>query len=548
MPPRVRPPTTAFTPRPSVCLLARISLCALVLGIAGCERSATTTQLPPAKTPTVAPPWQLPPPQDPGQPARTTEPASVAAPVEPPTADRADDRESGRAAAGVNARNPLIKGLGQLAGSVPLDEEHQNELLDNLEQADDILTEIKSENARAIAELNRQVQLKSDSHPHIVLVLCNQLSREQLSVYGNAARRDSNADDPRETPGVAPFVDQLGRTGVVFEHFYAGAATPEDSFWTLMTGRDTSQAKSSLPTTMTVAEMLWKAGYQTAFVGHWPIDEQGRQRGFDQWFGVGRDEDPHFPEYVLSDATRVRLPKNSEGKREVFADDLFTDEAVSVLKRRDRSRPLFLVVSYTSPGAADSLGVADIGRELASKLDRDLAEIDSTLREQRMADSTALIVTSCVAPTRGQKPLRGSLGQLYEGGLRVPCVLRWPQRATKGAVVDEPFAIWDLYHTFAQFAEAIRVPRGLNGAGAMRYFVPSRHGAPQPMRRMLYWEQTTAAGQAQAVRIGDWKAVRPAGKSSRESVELYNLIDDPQESENVAQDFPRILEGFLKGS
>ena len=525
------------------CRLGAVLCLGSLITLAGCDQSPTA-QLPPAKTPTVAPPWQLPPPQDPrgAQPNAASKSApnknapNNTAPNSPtpvPTST-SDDQEADAEPRTVNARNPLIKGVGQLANSVPLDEEHQNELLDSLEEADDILTDIKAENARAISELNRQVQLKSDSHPHIILILCNQLSRDHLSVYGGDSK--------------APYVDELARSGVVFEHFYAGAVTAEQSFWTLMTGRDTSQYKRELPAPMTMAEMLWKAGYQTAFVGHWPLQGQGRQRGFDEWFGVTNAEDPHFPEYVLSGNTRVNLPKNAGGKQAVFADDLFTEEAVSILKRRDRARPLFLVVSYTSPGAASSLGVGDIGDELTSKLDRDLAEIDLALKQLAMSQSTALIVTSAAASSHGQASFKGQLGQLYEGGLRVPLVLRWPQRAPAGTVVEEPFGMWDLYSTFAQFSEAIRVPQGLNGAGAMRYFVPSRHGAPKPMRRVLYWERSNADGRAQAVRIGDWKAVRPAGKTSREFVELYNLIDDPQESKNVANEFPRILDGFLKGS
>ena len=121
---------------------------ALLLGT-GCKPSQTT-QLPPAKAPTLAPPWQLAPPQDPGSSqatpgARVDPDANSTDPIASDVDPLADDQDSRRS---VRAKNPLIKGLGQLAANAPIDDENHDQLLDSLESADEILTEIKSENQR----------------------------------------------------------------------------------------------------------------------------------------------------------------------------------------------------------------------------------------------------------------------------------------------------------------------------------------------------------------------------------------------------------------
>ena len=512
----------------------------------GCNRPTQTTAgppaLPPAQSPTVAPPWQpsLPQPDDPGQlpPAGDVPAGHPGNPSEPAaTGDSRpldDDQKSSRRP----SRTRLIQGLSDLAESVPIEEEQKNELLDSLSEADEIFAEIKDENRRAIADLNRQVQLKSEHHPHIVLILANQLSAAYLESY---------ATQTIESP-TTPTIDRIAVEGAVFRQFYAGGSDLESSFWTILTGRDTSQAKSGLPLpSQILAEMMWKAGYQTAFVGHWASEPKALARGFDDWFSAAPSQDPHFPEYILSGASRIRVPKNAAGAKQQFADELYTEEALSVLRRRDRRRPLFLVVSYNSPAAASALGVGDIQRELTTKLDRDIERIDDELTKLDMNKGTALIITSHTAPASGHLAMKGALGDLYEGGLRVPMIIRWPMRIRPEQSIEEPFGTWDLLPTFAAMSGAIRVPSRLDGSNALPYLIENRRRKkPGPMRRMLYWEQTTAEGKAQAVRMGDWKVVRQAGHTRREDVELYNLIDDPREASNVADHHPRILEAFLR--
>ena len=204
-----------------------------------------------------------------------------------------------------------------------------------------------------------------------------------------------------------------------------------------------------------------------------------------------------------------------------------------------------LVISYTSPGAASELGVGDIESQLVERLDCDIARIDQELTSQDMRRSTALIITSSIAPLSGQRSFKGNPGQLYEGGLRVPLLIRWPDRVAAGLELAEPFGMWDLMPTLAAMSGAQRRPAGLDGVNML----PFLGGRPQrPLRRILYWESRGEAGLAQAVRMGDWKAIRRAGHVDREDVELYNLADDPRESTDVSKQFPKILAAFLKKS
>ena len=125
--------------------------------------------------------------------------------------------------------------------------------------------------------------------------------------------------------------------------------------------------------------------------------------------------------------------------------------------------------------------------------------------------------------------LRGKKGQLYEGGIRVPMIVRWPGRVPPGATSDLPWVFYDFLPTAAELAGA-RPPQKIDGISVL----PTLLGKKQKGRRFLYWEHPRA-GLSQAVRLGDWKGVRigPAGP-----IELYDLKRDPGEKSNVAAGHP----------
>jgi arylsulfatase A-like enzyme len=134
--------------------------------------------------------------------------------------------------------------------------------------------------------------------------------------------------------------------------------------------------------------------------------------------------------------------------------------------------------------------------------------------------------------------LRGKKGQVYEGGLRVPLIARWPGHVPAGAVVETPWYFADILPTFAELAAA-EVPKHIDGVSV----VPTLLGKDQDLsQRFLYWEQTTN-GLVQAARQGDWKAVQPGRNAA---LELYNLKTDPTESRNVAGEQPELVRTFAE--
>jgi arylsulfatase A-like enzyme len=175
---------------------------------------------------------------------------------------------------------------------------------------------------------------------------------------------------------------------------------------------------------------------------------------------------------------------------------------------------------------------------MVTRLDRDIGKVMDRLKQSKVDTNTVVIFTSDNGPWRagGSDPafcnaaggLRGQRGELYEGGLRVPLIVWWPGQVAASNVVDAPCAMWDILPTICE----------LTGTGAAnnldgRSLVPALKGKAFSPAEYLYWELHND-GFTQALRQGDWKAVRPHGKP----MELYNLKLDPQEKKNVAAQHP----------
>ena len=137
--------------------------------------------------------------------------------------------------------------------------------------------------------------------------------------------------------------------------------------------------------------------------------------------------------------------------------------------------------------------------------------------------------------------LRGHKGTLYEGGIRVPLIVRWPKKLQAGQVISTPYAVWDLLPTLADIAGAVRRPRRLDGIS----MVPALLSQADEKQRLLYWEDRSP-DLAQAVRRGKWKVVRQAGRMAKEDVELYDLAADPGETTNLATEFPEVVAEFIR--
>ncbi|MBI3948112.1 MAG: arylsulfatase [Armatimonadetes bacterium] len=393
--------------------------------------------------------------------------------------------------------------------------------------------------------------------PNILLILADDLGCGDLGCYGQDRIR-------------TPYLDQVAAEGIRFTQAYAGSPADAPSRSALMTGRHTGHAfirgdapLALRPQDLTVAEVLKRQGYATGAFGRWSLGGPGttgvpNRQGFGEWFGdLGESRTlSHYPDHLWRNEEKCPLPGNEGGKKEQYAHDLFTGEALDFI-RRHRGHPFFLYLAGTLPRATGN-GLEVPGdapytdqpwpqpernkAAMITRLDADVGRILALLKELGIDEDTLLIFTSDNGPHaeggsdpaffRSSGPLRGIKGDLYEGGIRVPLLLRWPGTVRPRRVSDRPSALWDFLATAAEIAGA-RQPEATDGISLL----PTLLSRPQPAHPYLYWE-SHERGFQQAVRLGDWKAVR---RGADAPVELYDLSHDLGERENVAAKHPDVV-------
>ena len=263
------------------------------------------------------------------------------------------------------------------------------------------------------------------------------------------------------------------------------------------------------------------------------------------------------------------LPGNTGGKRTQYSADIIAGKSFDFV-RRNQGKPFFLYATYTLPhGKYEVPDTAPYTNEswpetekiYAAMITRADGYIGTLLK--LLDQNTIVFFTSDNGGPSGEAhsseffksngPLRGQKGQLYEGGLRVPMLVRWPGKTQPGSRSDVPWTFCDFLPTAAEIAGA-KIPAGLDGVSMVPVFTGKRKTmAP----RLLYWEQYQFDRKANDLRKntmthggrwGEWKAVRskPAG-----SLELYNLKADIGEKNDVAADHPDLvakLDGLLKAA
>jgi len=403
--------------------------------------------------------------------------------------------------------------------------------------------------------------------PNIIFIMADDLGVHDLGVYGQKLIKTPN-------------IDKLASQGTRFTQTYAGASVCAPSRSVLMTGQHTghtrvrgnhsrvggvtgeSGEKGRVPLRdedVTVAEVLKQAGYATGITGKWGLGEghtsgTPNRQGFDQWLGFlnqNRAHD-HYADAIWLNEELFDLPGNRNGGEQQYTHDLFTGFALNFIRSHQRG-PFFLYLAYTVPHAdheAPTLAPyenEDWPREakayaaMITRMDDHVGQLLTLLDELKLADNTIVFFASDnggPAPFGEQFQTNGSLrakkGQVYEGGLRVPLIARWPDHVPAGVLSDVPWYFADILPTFAELAGA-QPPENIDGISV----VPTLVGQEQDLsQRFLYWEQTTN-GLVQAVRWRNWKAVRPGGDAS---IELYDLKVDPTESRNVAESHPDVIQ------
>jgi arylsulfatase A-like enzyme len=408
--------------------------------------------------------------------------------------------------------------------------------------------------------------------PNIVFILADDLGYGDLGCYG-------------QTQVQTPNLDRMAAEGMRFTDAYSGSTVCAPSRCALMTGLHTGHCRVRgnalvplLPEDVTVAETLKPAGYATGLVGKWGLGEPEttgvpNRKGFDEFFGYLNQQHAHnsYPDYLWRNETKEPLEGNVVNEKRYctrctqFSNDLFTREALSFLDRHQRE-PFFLYLAYTIPHANNEMGSATgNGMEVPSdepytdrpwpqpqknhaamitRLDRDVGAVLQRIKDLGLDDDTIVFFSSDNGPHKegGAKPeffqssgsLRGIKRDLYDGGIRVPMLARWPGRIAAGSTSNLPWAFWDFLPTAAELAGA-PIPPGLDGLSV----TPALLGKlqDQPQREYLYWE-FHEGGFKQAVRLGNWKVVRPGTEAP---IEVYEVTTDLNEQHNVADQHPDLV-------
>ena len=397
--------------------------------------------------------------------------------------------------------------------------------------------------------------------PNIVFILADDLGYGDTGPYGQRRIR-------------TPHLDRMAAEGTRFTQAYSGSTVCAPSRCTLMTGKHTGHAtvrgnvkpEAGLAAgETTVAGLLHGAGYRTALFGKWGLGGPGtgsvpNTRGFDEFYGYLDQQHAHnsYPEHLWDNQNEVMLTRNWFNQRQVYSNDEFTARALGFLERQGGA-PFFLYLAYTIPHADNELGALTGDgiecpteepyqaepwpareRKFAAsitRMDRDIGRLFDVLRRKGLDGNTLVIFTSDNGPHKegghdpaffaSSGPLRGTKRDLYEGGIRVPAIARWPGRVPAGATSDFIWAFWDFLPAAAELA-GVPAPAGLDGISV----VDGLTGKTRRNRRTLYWE-FHERGFHQAVRRDNWKLVRqgPAGRA-----ELYDLAADLGETRDLAAD------------
>ncbi len=397
--------------------------------------------------------------------------------------------------------------------------------------------------------------------PNIVFILADDLGYGDLGCYGQKRIR-------------TPHIDQLAAEGLRFTSCYAGSTVCAPSRCALMTGLHTGHCRirgnAAYPLRaedVTVAEVLKSAGYATGLIGKWGLGlEQTpgvpNKQGFDEFLGFLSQTHAHqyYPASVWRNDAVYPLDRNANGAKGEYVHDLFTRAALNFV-RINQDQPFFLYLAYTIPHAHNELkhqGMETPTDEpytreswpqmeknkaaMITRMDADIGRLVETLKRRRIDTNTVIFFTSDNGPHReggvdpafhaSAGPWRGIKRDLYEGGIRVPMIVRWPGRVRPGTVSDFPWAFWDFLPTAAAIAGA-KPPPGLDGQSVL----PVLLGKEAKPHEFFYWE-FHERGSHQAVRRGDWKAVRLAPGAP---LELYDLKRDPAETNNVAAANPAVV-------
>jgi N-acetylgalactosamine-6-sulfatase len=375
-----------------------------------------------------------------------------------------------------------------------------------------------------------------------------------------------------------PVIDRLASQGVRFTNFYSNAPECTPMRAALMTGRYQQRVgglecalgignvgryddairlreknQMGLPVEETsIARMTKDAGYATALCGKWHLGYEPKfsplKHGFDYFFGPLGGTVDYFHHCEPGGLQTLRLNDESV-EREGYLTDLITEEAVNFIGKQ-KEKPFFLDVSYTAPHspyqapddkrdkpvAADdwNKGTRETYAIMVERMDQGIGQILNALEKKGFAKNTVVIfVSDNGANNRGRNaPFSGRKGGLFEGGIRVPCIVRWPGVLPAGTVSDRLSIAVDLTVSMTHIAGAPpSKERPFDGVDILNDIAMMRH----PRKRALFWRARRGERTWRAVREGSLKYIsRREGDALQEY--LFDIEHDPGEKSNLIAD------------
>ena len=405
----------------------------------------------------------------------------------------------------------------------------------------------------------------SADKPNFIIVFCDDQGYQDLGCFGS--------------PNIkTPNVDRLAAEGIRFTDFYSAYCVCSASRASLLTGSYQPRismrgvlgphTKTGLhPDEVTIADVLKGQGYATACVGKWHVGDTPQTlpaaQGFDVYFGLPYSNDmarikgwgnnaPDLDKIWAQKRWNIynnELYRNREiiesPVNQVTLTDRYTEEAVQFI-RKNKGGPFFLYLANTMPHVP--LFVSDARydpdprkayRLTIEHIDWSVGQVLAALDELGIARNTFIVYTSDNGPWLSKQhhggcalPLRAGKGTTYEGGMREPCVMRWPARIKPGQVCSQVAATIDLLPTFARIVGA-RLPadRPIDGLDITPLLDDPTAGSPHDRVGYFYYKNN----RPEAIRLGKWKL------HLKKQPELYDLRADIGESENLAGSHPEVV-------